>query len=305
MKNITKTEIEMQNQIDDYSRLWEQSSKLSRFDRVDVEGDWKSVRKKMGFETKRKKIPLQKYFIRISAIIVVALGLTFFLAQVVKQVPGGQQADYFKAIAENEAKEVILPDGSMVTLNKNTSVFYNSNFGSQNRDIILEGEAFFEVQKNEQLPFKVFIANSTVEVLGTSFNVKSNDNEVHLSVVTGHVAFFETTNKNNRVELKKNEMVHFNARNKKFDDKITFQPNLIAWKTGKLEFRDVPMEEVFNTLAGYFGMELVLELNNQFNDSFTGSFKDQSLDEIVEYVKLTTTQSFMVEQRNNQLIITN
>jgi transmembrane sensor len=303
MENEIKKDKDMQEQIDDYSKLWNKSSELSQYDKIDVENDWKSVRTRMGFETKSKRIPLKKYFLRISAILVLAFGLAWFLNQLINQFPEAGKTDYFKAVASNEIKEVILPDGSVVTLNKGASLFYNNNFNTENRDLILEGEAFFEVSRNESLPFKVFVSNSTIEVLGTSFNIKTDEERVQLSVVTGHVAFFETSNKNNRVDLQKNEMTQYFTSKQKFDNKMELNVNTIAWKTGKLEFKNVPMNEVFSTLANYYGLELVMNVENGFSESFTASFNKQPIEEILEMIEISTRQEFVCSIKNNKLVV--
>ena len=295
----------MQQQIDDYSKLWDKSTELKQFDEIDVDGDWKSVRKRMGFAQKSKKIPLRSYLLRISAILIFAFGLAYFLNVILKQVPGNNRTDYYQVTAMEQMKDVNLPDGSIVTLNANASLFYNNAFGTENRDLILEGEAFFDVKRNESIPFRVFVANSTVEVLGTSFNIKNQKNEVQLSVVSGHVAFFETSNKNNRVELVKNEMIQYHTKKQVFESKSMFNPNVIAWKSKKLKFDDAPMEEVFGSVAGYFNLELVIETNDSFTESFTATFNDQPLEEIIEIIKIGTQQDFSVDVKENKLIIRN
>ena len=61
-----------QHQFDDYNKIWKESPQVSKFEKIDTENDWKIVRRRMGFENKSKKIPLRKYFLRISAILILA-----------------------------------------------------------------------------------------------------------------------------------------------------------------------------------------------------------------------------------------
>lgn len=308
-KNLTDMEKEinkdkaMQKQIDDYSQLWDTSSKLSQYDKIDVEADWQKVRGRMGLHTRAKRIPLPQYLLRISAILVLAFGLAYVLNLTIKTIPGSEQTDYFKEVADLYTKDLTLPDGSVVTLNAGSSIFYNNNFGQGNRDIILEGEAFFDVEPNKDLPFKVFVSNSTIEVLGTSFNVKAEKFGIQLCVVSGKVAFFETSNKNNRIELVKDEMVKYNTRKKEFDDKIDLNPNTIAWKTGKLEFRNTPVEEVLYTLAQYFDKKLVMDKNLNFQDPlFSGEYSTESLEVILEDLNITTQQQFEYTINDKELV---
>ncbi len=303
MDNEIQKDTKMQEEIDDYSKLWSDSEQLSKYDKIDVEGDWKSVRKRMDFSQKSKKIPFTKYMLRISAILVLAFGLVYLLNSVIKQIPTKVDNDYFKVVAQEDIKLLSLPDGSVVTLNKDAEIFYNNNFGTDNRDVILDGEAFFEVARNESLPFKVFVSNSTVEVLGTSFNVKSFKEDVQLSVVTCHVAFFETTDKENRVELVENEMVEYNSAKQRFEEKTNLNPNILSWKTKTLEFKTVPMEEVFSTVAEFYGLDLTLKMSKGFSESVTGSFNNQSLEEVLDIISMSTKQDFKFSITDKKLVI--
>lgn len=300
-----KKEIEMQEQLDDYKKLWDKSGKLSDFNKIDVDADWQKVKGRMGFKQKSKKIPFRKYMLRISAILVLAFGMAYLFNALITQVPDSNNTDYYSEMAKDENKVVNLPDGSVVTIKKGSSLYYNSNFDVGNRDIILEGEAFFNVERNESLPFRVFASNSTIEVLGTSFNVRSEQEQVELSVVTGKVAFFETNNKVNRVELVKNEMVAYANKSNGFTNKEKLDINKLAWRTGKLEFNEAPLGEMFNTVADYFEMTLDIKSNIDANEPITGNFQNKTLDDIIYAVEGASEQSITIKVKKDKIIIEN
>jgi ferric-dicitrate binding protein FerR (iron transport regulator) len=104
-----------------------------------------------------------------------------------------------------ETKEVSLPDGSTVWLNEASKLTYNKSFGSQSRMATLEGEAFFEVARDEEKPFKVSSGGVTTKVLGTSFNIKNErkNNKVEIVVSSGKVAFYSTVNPKKDIILTK------------------------------------------------------------------------------------------------------
>lgn len=300
MKNDKK----MQKQLDDYTNLWDKSEMLGDFEKIDVDNDWKKVRSRMGFEQKSKKIPFRKYMLRISAILIMAFAMAYLFNALVNQVPETVQIDYYSELAGDDNKIVELPDGSVVTINKGGSLYYNNNFSTDNRDVILEGEAFFEVSRNENLPFKVFASNSTIEVLGTSFNVKTQDEKVELNVVTGKVAFFETANKTNRIELLKNEMIAYNKDAQAFTEKAELNQNDLAWRTGILEFRDTPLDEVFTSIANYFNLTLDLPQANHYLDvTYTGSFDHHSLEDIIYSIEQATEHPLLITIKKDKIII--
>src|SRR5690606_9914983 len=92
----------------------------------------------------------------------------------------------------NLAKEVELPDGSVVWLNKGAKLSYLKGFKNfYDREVNLSGEAFFDVKPNAEKPFIIETANTATRVLGTSFNVKTNGENVAVSVFSGKVSFKE------------------------------------------------------------------------------------------------------------------
>lgn len=310
-KNIEHMERDLMNdrekeqQMKDFTRLWEKSSEIGNYDSLNINEDWEKVRTKMGFRPHAKRIPLRKYALRIAAILILALGLTYFLSTLINTVPEQNSFEYIQVASANQTKLVTLPDNSEITLNENSKIIYNNNFGVNNRDLILEGEAYFEVHRNEEIPFKVFVDNSTVEVLGTSFNINSFKNNVRVSVTSGKVAFYETAEKNNRIELVKDEQSEYNGKNHLFGEKKSHAPNAITWKTGALKFNDESYSEVFDYLEQYFDAKIVVE-TNQISTRTIGDIEfrlDDSLSEILENMMDAAGNEYVVVELGNNYIV--
>jgi len=289
-----------------YLDVWEKSANVKDFEKIDAQKDWEKVRSKMNLKPTVKGIPLQRYLLRIVAILLLAFGLAYFFNQLVFVDHNKSNInDYFEVMASNETKQVELPDGSIVNLNHNSKIIRNNDFGKLNRDIILDGEAFFEVAKNPALPFKVHMLNSTVEVLGTNFNVKCDSQKVIVGVVSGKVAFYQSGNSKNRVELIPDNTGIYESDNNNFISKSYLDPNSIAWYTGKLIFRQTPEYEVFKIIAGFFNKELIIHTNIPLNNTFTGNFEKQSLEEMIEIINLTRTSKLNVTTTENSIIVSN
>lgn len=307
MERDLMSDEEKEQQMKDFTRIWEKSVEIKDYDSLNVDSDWDKVRSKMGFKTNSKRIPFRKYMLRIAAILIVALGLVYFLNSLIKTVT--DETDYFQVAALEATKEVQLPDNSKLILNNGAKAFYNNNFGVTNRDIILEGEAYFEVQRNEEIPFKVFVESSTVEVLGTSFNIKTIKENIEVSVVTGKVAFYETTDKENRVELVKDEHSIFNTRKHSFTEKKTINQNEMAWRTGMLIFEGgEPLDEVFIYLERFFNQKIDVE-SERIKQIAIGPHiveMNKPLAEVLEEIKEAAANEFVIiEDEDSYLIRSN
>ncbi len=309
MERDLLSDSEKEQQMKDFTRIWEKSAEIKNYDKLDANSDWEKVRAKMGFKTRSKRIPFRNYALRIAAIFIFAFGLAYFLSTIINNVPNVEKNDYFQIAAGETSREVTLPDNSIITINKNAKIVYNNNFGKTNRDLILEGEAFFKVQRNEELPFKVFVESSTIEVLGTSFNIKTSKESVLVSVVTGKVAFYETSEKQNRVELIKDEQSLYNSKKHSFDEKRAINKNTMAWRTGTLEFLGgEPYEEVFSYLEEYYNRKIKIETDMPIErkiSAYTIKINDSLVDILNNLSHAAGGEFVVIEEGNNFIIRSN
>lgn len=167
-----------------------------------------------------------------------------------------------------QTQSVDLPDGSQVTLNAASEINYE---GADERVVRLKGEAFFEVEKG--VPFKVITGNGIVEVLGTSFNVKSRGDVFEVSCKTGKVAVsIESTDQAKKLLpgegiVKDLDTVRFTTLNEEIIGK---------WSSGEFYFEAKPLEEVLAEIQRQFNVEVTSDTLEQ--RLFTGYFNNESLD---------------------------
>jgi transmembrane sensor len=287
-----------------YFEVWEKSANVKDFEKIDTEDDWSKVRTKLNFSQTSKRIPLQSFLLRIAAVFLLAFGLTYFYTHYLKTVKT-VALEYYETTSLNIKKEIRLTDGTIIFLNKNSKIIQNSDYGKTNRDIILVGEAFFDVAKNPALHFKVHTLNSTVEVLGTSFNIKCDSQKVVVGVVRGKVAFYQTGNLKNRIELIPDNTGIYDVNNNNLITEEYLNPNSIAWRTGKLIFKKTPDNDVFKTIAEYFDKKLVIQPGAPLDITFTGEFDKQSLNEMIEIFNLSRPSKYKVDviTTDNSIIV--
>jgi transmembrane sensor len=204
-----------------------------------------------------------------------------------------------------ETYDVILPDGSKVFLNAESSIKYSANFNNkQKRTVELTGEAYFEVHKNVQKPFVLKSKTQEIEVLGTHFNVSAYDNEVvKTTLLEGSVkvstAYTGTANKT--VILKPGQLL-FNYKNDFKIELLTNPDDEIAWKLGYFAFDHKSIQEAMKEIARWYDVEI--EYVGDFDDvEFGGTMlRASNIRKLLNKIELTGTVKFKVEGRRVMVI---
>ena len=175
-----------------------------------------------------------------------------------------------------ETRTILLPDGTSVTLNHYSSLSYPKQFKSDNREVELSGEAYFEVSKNKKHPFIVQTETIDVQVLGTHFNVDAypDNPDVKTTLLTGSVA---VSNKNNSVHmvLKPNEVAIYNKVEQKLTRKVLENAgDEISWRHGEFIFDDLPLQEIARELSNSFGTTIHITDSTLRNYRVTARFRN-------------------------------
>ena len=200
-----------------------------------------------------------------------------------------------KTTLPGQKLKVQLPDGSAVTMNAESQLDYSIPF-TINRTVILSGEAFFEVIKNEESPFIVQSGDITTRVLGTSFNIRSYPGEIEnaVAVLTGRVQVSDT--QGNEASLTPNVRGVFNLEeNQLLIEPYSF-PEEMGWKDGLLTFKETPIEEVITDLERWYGVNIILEDSALLaGGKYTGAYENASLEKVMQGVSYTSGFTFSLE----------
>lgn len=234
--------------------LSQEVSDLPNID-IDVEHDLKQVKNSLGHYdvkdiNKTKVIPMWRRLASIAAIAIPLLIGGFFLFQYFSQ----PQIIAFST--SDEIKVFKLEDGSSVWLNKNSSIELANDFNDIERNLKLKGEAFFDIERNPDKPFKIQTGLIDVTVLGTSFNVKEKNNEITVNVVSGKV---EVASPENSVELIKDEKAIFKKDIKSLQKNTLNNQNEIYWKTGTFIYKNESLASVVQQLELLFSKQIEIE----------------------------------------------
>jgi len=171
-------------------------------------------------------------------------------------------------------KIITLPDGSTVVLNADSKLTYGSDF-STNRTIILEGEGFFDVVKDENHPFKVITDNIATSALGTSFNIKAykGNPNIQVTLATGKVRVENSFDKN-LLEIQPGEAVYYSENNNSLEKQNVDLSNVLSWKEGILQFEKTPFNLIVEDLERWYGVEIKVSGNKKIPEyKCSGTFK--------------------------------
>ncbi len=226
-------------------------------------------------KSETKVIPIYRntWFIGIAASFTLILGALYLLNLT-------QEIRVETGFAESEM--IYLPDSSIIHLNSDSKVSYSEKGWNKNREIQLSGEAFFEVKLGSN--FAVNTNNGTVEVLGTSFNVRSRTNTFNVACKTGKV----------RVSNKENQVILTPGLSTRLKKGVLIEPlevsvkSIDSWRNGETFLDGSTLQDAFNELERIFNVKVIHELPQAELDG-TGTFylDTKSLSEAVQSIGLT------------------
>lgn len=174
---------------------------------------------------------------------------------------------------------VALPDGSHITLQPRSKLRYLSAFDASQREVFLEGQAFFEVHRDVNRPFLVYTGEVVTRVLGTSFTVKAmpfSDNII-VAVKTGKVSVYtrdeikQSLDKKNETILVPNQQAVYNRQENKVSRTLVEVPQPVIEEVVKMHFDDAPVAEIFEALSRIYGVEVVYDANTLSKCTLTTS----------------------------------
>ncbi|MCS2890400.1 FecR domain-containing protein [Parabacteroides faecis] len=202
---------------------------------------------------------------------------------------GGQRnvtpVQYYSYITGNSVSSFELPDGTEISLNKNSTLSYSSSYGEKVREVSLEGEGYFSVTKDKTKAFVVDLNGSKISVLGTVFNVKndSKENVTTATLVEGSIRF-ETPEQ--QILLKPNQQLVFNKSENQIDIENVSTDLITAWKSHLIKYKSISFKEFLDMLKDRYTVDIVLSNEILGEQKVTGSF-DESLtvDQILDLMK--------------------
>lgn len=244
-----------------------------------------------------------------SVLLAVAIGSTSYYMGKTAGSPEPEQIAWFETVTPSGSlSKVVLPDRSVVWVNAGSSLRYSLDFNKKNREVLLTGEAFFEVAKDSLHPFVVKSGKLDIKVLGTRFNVKAYDNEetIDVALVSGkvNVRLADNDKKENAEEitLAPNRMMSYNKETSRVEMLEVDGSTVYAWTNGWIKFDELPFDRIAKDLERKFNVRIIIRSKSLPNEIFTGSFSaGHTLDYILQEVDVE--KKYTWKQIDNDFII--
>lgn len=278
-----------------FKLIWEQSRKLAVNSTVNEDEAWQRFKQRIDHPARPKTINLGTQFTWARAasvlLIVAVVGLLAYFI--------GHRSP--EMIARSSGSSILtdtLPDGSVVTLNKHSSITYPENFDGNTRAIALTGEAFFNVTPDKNKPFVISVNDVTVKVVGTSFNIKNTNTKTEVIVETGIVSVAKKANEikvnpNEKATVLKNGDVPLKEANE--DALYNY------YRTKEFVCNGTPLWRLVDVLNDAYGVNIIIGDSRLKNMELTTTFRNEPIENILAVV--SETLNLRVERKGTDIIL--
>jgi ferric-dicitrate binding protein FerR (iron transport regulator) len=237
-------------------------------------------------------------WLKVAAAIFIPLLITNAIIWFVLEKPNSQIAWQEVYVPKGEKQQVIFQDGTRVWLNSDSKLKYPVEFAGNQREVKLEGEAYFKVKKNPKKPFIVMVNNLSIKVLGTSFNVKAYHDEklITTTLDEGKISLL-TKQKNEPVEyaLLPGQEAYYS----KTSSDITVVKSEVgqnsSWKEKKLTFNNTPFLEVVKTLERWYNVKFIIMDQKLSTYTYTITFRNEPLQNVLFGLEKITPISYQIK----------
>lgn len=198
------------------------------------------------------------------------------------------------------ADVVELPDGTRVSLGSRTTFSYDDRYGESDRIVYLEGEAYFEVAKQQDQPFVVKTKEQDIEALGTQFNVMAYPADSLMTTTLLHGSVLLTTkNLSQRTILKPDEQFVYNRNTHSATLRKVDASQFVAWTTGYYYFPEQSLKAILYRLSHVYGVTFTVKSESLNQRYFSGTFyRGQSLKDIMEIIHLSIPIRYKIDDHH-------
>lgn len=268
-----------QQYFDQFKIIWDTSKELALQSPVDENKAWQRFQQRVN----QPAVPVKKFnpLLRVAAAITILIGLTIggyfiFTSQ--------KQPKELVILAEQQVVNDTLPDGSMVTLNKRSLLSYPEKFKGSKREVVLKGEAFFNVSPDKKKPFIIYTGETAITVVGTSFNVKNIDGNIEVVVETGIV---RVTKNGNTIELKAGERTTISPQVSTPVKEAVTDKLYNYYRTREFVCDDTPLWKLVEVINEAYDVNIVIKREDLRNQKITSPFINESLPQVLKVIELT------------------
>lgn len=258
---------------------------------IDVDKEWEMCAANVGINTKKGKVLKLNSLLKIAAAVVLTAGVSWFI------INNDNNNEQTFASAET-LTEATVENSTLISINKNSKIVCSQKKGEFN--VKLQGEAYFDVEKNPARKFKISAGEATIVVHGTSFNVCQNVEKTVVSVNTGEVEVINNqTGESQKITRGQQIVCSGNTLQKTLNT-----ANCMAWKSKKFEFNNSPISDVMDDLSKVYGFKYTFADNGLKGYKLSSTFENQDINAIFHIMQETLDVEISL-QENGVYIIKN
>jgi ferric-dicitrate binding protein FerR (iron transport regulator) len=280
-------------------KMWDSLPKPLDVPDVNVDKAWadfKVVRDKRASEAAvlpKKMTPVKQWSWWLAASILILCAVGFYVFD------QSHREEMFLS-SRDQVRQDSLPDGSVVTLNRNTTLAYSSRWTNKNRNVTLErGEVFFQVHKDKKHPFVIETGKTKITVLGTSFNVRRIPNATEVIVATGLV---KVGYANKEVFLRPQQMITIRDSDTIRVGKEPVKDQFYKYYVDRVfDFENTPLKRVVELLNQAYDYKIIIDRSSDQKLLLTAKFEQNSLTEILKVISSTFELKVNVKDREIHL----
>ncbi len=259
------------------------------------------------FYSQYKQVDYWLAYMKVAAFVAVVLTASlfyFFLYNPIEPI-SEEVTEIVYTTDHNTHKNITLSDGSVIQINANSRVSILEIPDNENRFVTLQGEAFFNVVHNPNRKFSVLVNDEVVEVLGTEFNVRSENQEgLYVTVLNGSVSLSSSNvlsgmRERRSVVLKEGQSAIMDFSDGKIHIEDSGAENFLVWKTGRWVFDDLTLENVCRHLERNYGSQCEFLEPELKTLRVSSRFSNESLENTVSVIAQTLQVHYRLEGRNN------
>lgn len=270
----------------------------------DIQKAWDKIDQKISVTSTVKQINYKLIYSIVAAVLVFGLLLSGVIDNYLRMDRLSRQFTEVTTLP-GQKTSVTLPDGSKVWMNSSSSLKYANNFNVRKREVILSGEAFFEVFKDKSKRFRVKSGILDIDVYGTSFNIKNYPDDYLQEVTVADGIVGVSSDAQEIQKLKKGEQAVLNKESKKILFKTEDADLVTAWKNNELIFRNTPVNEVFKSLESWFGVNIKFDKKMIGGHNYTFKIKTESFKEVLGMMQVMTPFKYVINGKDIEIMYDN
>lgn len=256
---------------------------------IELENALKKFRKRI-FESLDEKGKNKKnrliLFLRIAALFLLAFGLNYLFFHKTTETEYKTEIINRLITSENGKGRFLLPDSTIVWLNKNSSLEYPEKFEANFRQVKLQGEAYFQVYKDPDKEFIVDASDIRVKVTGTSFVVQNYENRKAIETILLNGGVSVEKNDQPPVGLSPNQRYSLEKGSESISIDSVNALNYIGWIEKRLQFDNAKLSDILTQMSEWYGIDIICTRTYATQPNMTLMIRDESIDEILKAIQM-------------------